>query len=112
MFGRALEALCRDNLKDKIGPKKHVMLGEGIQALRDNNIIDGKLFDWSQQLQAFRNLAAHPEDVAISRDDAEDLQTFVYAIVEYVYDLSDRYNEFKERAEARAKKIEKAKKKL
>jgi Domain of unknown function (DUF4145) len=112
MFGRALEALCRDNLKDKIAPNKHVMLGEGIQALRDNNIIDGRLFDWSQQLQAFRNLAAHPEDVAISRDDAEDLQTFVYAIVEYVYDLSDRYNEFKERAEARAKKIEKAKKKV
>jgi Domain of unknown function (DUF4145) len=80
------------------------MLGEGIRALRDKNVIDGRLFDWSQQLQAFRNLAAHPEDIAISREDAEDLQTFVYAIVEYVYDLTDRYNEFKSRAGARAKR--------
>jgi len=111
MFGRALEALCRDNLLEKSAQKKRMMLGEGIKALRDKNIIDGRLFDWSQQLQAFRNLAAHPEDIVISRDDAEDLQTFVYAIVEYVYDLTDRYNEFKERAEARAKRAAKAKKK-
>jgi hypothetical protein len=46
-----------------------------------------------------RNLAAHPEDITVSREDAEDLQAFVYAIVEYVYDLTDRYNEFKEREE-------------
>jgi hypothetical protein len=56
------------------------LLGQGIRALREQNVIDGRLFDWSQQLQAFRNLAAHPEDIAISREDAEDLQTFVYAI--------------------------------
>jgi len=43
------------------------------------------------------NLAAHPEDITVSRQDAEDLQVFVYAITEYVYDLTDRYNEFKER---------------
>ena len=80
------------------------MLGQGLKALRDMNVIDGRLFDWSQQLQAFRNLAAHTEDIAISREDAEDLQTFVYAIVEYVYDLTDRYEEFKTRVEARAKR--------
>ena len=117
MFGRALEALCRNILdaeRDTAAvdastggkqerPKK-IMLGAGLQALRDKNIIDGRLFDWSQQLQAFRNLAAHPEDIAISREDAEDLQSFVYAIVEYVYDLTGRYEEFKTRAEARAKR--------
>lgn len=58
----------------------------------------------SDQLRAFRNLAAHAEDISISRDDAEDLQTFVNAIVENVYDLADRYAEFKERAKARAKR--------
>lgn len=47
----------------------------------------------------------------ISRDDAEDLHVFVYAIVEYVYDLTDRYNEFKERTEAHAKRAAKAKEK-
>lgn len=115
MFGRALEALCRDVLDDKKSAeaaeksaenksKKKVMLGEGIKKLREKKIIDDRLYDWSQQLQAFRNLAAHPEDISISREDAEDLQTFVYAIVEYIYDLTDRYEEFKARIEQRAKR--------
>ena len=50
-----------------------------------------------------RNLAADPEDINVSRQDAEDLQAFVYAITEYVYDLTDRYNEFKEREEEKKK---------
>ena len=51
------------------------------------------------------NLAAHPDMQAesITRDDAEDLQVFVYAITEYVYDLAERYEEFKERQARRAK---------
>lgn len=112
MLGRALEALCRDVLDPKSAeseaasskPKKRLMLGEGIKKLRDTKIIDDRLYSWSQQLQAFRNLAAHPEDITISREDAADLQTFVNAIVEYVYDLTDRYEEFKSRAEARSKR--------
>lgn len=117
MLGRALEALCRDILESASGAssaktgstapvktKKKIMLGEGIKKLRDTKVIDDRLYDWSQQLQAFRNLAAHPEDISISRNDAEDLQTFVNAIVEYVYDLADRYEEFKNRVDARAKR--------
>lgn len=110
MLGRALEALCRDILTDKESgaestkAKRKVMLGEGIKKLRDTGVIDSRLYEWSQQLQAFRNLAAHPEDIAISREDAEDLQSFVYAIVEYVYDLTDRYEEFKARVKKRAKR--------
>lgn len=115
MLGRALEALCRDVLEPPAEsgpvaptvvstPKSKMTLGEGIRRLREREIIDDRLYDWSQQLQAFRNLAAHPEDITISRDDAADLQTFVNAIVEYVYDLTDRYEEFKGRVEARAKR--------
>lgn len=110
MLGRALEALCRDilNTKSKTTtdskPKKKIMLGEGIEKLKEKKVIDERLFNWSQQLQAFRNLAAHPEDISISREDAEDLQTFVYAIVEYVYDLADRYEEFVSRVEKRKKR--------
>jgi|SRR5471030_2274680 len=112
MLGRAFEALCRDVLEPKATeseslpakPKKKLMLGEGIKKLRDTNVIDDRLYNWSQQLQAFRNLAAHPEDISISREDAGDLQSFVNAIVEYVYDLADRYDEFKTRAENRAKR--------
>ncbi|HEY3305494.1 MAG TPA: DUF4145 domain-containing protein [Candidatus Binatia bacterium] len=113
MLGRALEALCIDVLEqnesakgatpDAAMPKKKVMLAVGIKKLREKNLIDDRLYDWSQQLRAFRNLAAHPEDISILRVDAEDLQTFVYAIVEYINDLTDRYEEFKNRSERRAK---------
>ncbi|MDY7011377.1 MAG: DUF4145 domain-containing protein [Planctomycetota bacterium] len=106
MFGRALEAICRDLLEPAQSanavpppatPKRPIMLGEGIRMLKDKGLIDQRLFDWSQQLHAFRNIAAHPTDRTISREDADDLRSFVYAIIEYIYDLTDRYNEFKER---------------
>jgi len=113
MFGRALEALCRnilqqehfaaDSTKPAPVPKKKLMLSAGIRQLKDRNFIDDRLYNWSQQLHAFRNEAAHAGDVSISRQDAEDLQTFVYAIVEFIYDLADRYEEFKSRLEARTK---------
>jgi Domain of unknown function (DUF4145) len=113
MFGRALEAMCRDVLftaeeKKAVAAgrsKKRLMLSDGIKELKAKNLIDDRLFDWSQQLHAFRNLAAHPDGDAtsIARQDAEDLQAFAYAIIEYIYDLTDRYKEFLERQALRAK---------
>ena len=111
MFGRALEALCRDVLQNAstsssgtaTTPPQKLMLAEGIKRLKDGNHIDQRLYDWSQELHAFRNIAAHPDDAVISRRDAEDIQTFVYAIVEYIYDLADRYSEFKERIAKQSK---------
>lgn len=122
MFGRALEAVCRDLLQPSrplkvrvrrrqqevsaapSSPMKKIMLAQGIRELKDKNLIDERLFDWSQQLKAFRDIAAHPDDMSISRQDSEDLQTFVYAIVEYIYDLTDRYEDFKRRIERRKSK--------
>ena len=106
MLGRALEGVCRDVLltpeeKKDARRNRRMMLRNGIQQLRDKGVIDNRLFDWSQQLNAFRNLAAHPEgdsDEPITREDAEDLQAFVHAIIEYVYDLAERFEEFKEGA--------------
>jgi hypothetical protein len=71
MFGRALEAVCRDKLltEEEVKAGKKIMLAAGIKQLHENKIIDARLFDWSQQLHAFRNIAAHPDDdFSISRD--------------------------------------------
>ena len=97
MLGRALEALCRD----KSGKKKKITLLKGIEKLKEKGVIDDRLYEWSQELRVFRNLAAHPEDENISRQDAEDLQIFVYAIVDYIYNLTERYEEFKAREDLR-----------
>jgi hypothetical protein len=61
MLGRALEAVCRDILDPKPSThptgtqtsQKKIMLGEGIRMLKDKEIIDGRLYDWSQQLREF-----------------------------------------------------------
>ena len=107
LFGRALEAVCYDKLlteEEKRAlregtSKKQIPLANGLKQLREKNIIEDRLLGWSQQLRAFRNVAAHAPLHAepISREDAEDLQAFVYAIIEYIYDLTERYQEFTER---------------
>ena len=96
MFGRALEAICRGKLPPA-SSGKHLMLGPGLKQLKASGLIDQRLSEWGDQLHFFRNTAAHPNDEVISREDAEDLQAFVYAKVEYIYDLADRYEEFKSR---------------
>jgi Domain of unknown function (DUF4145) len=97
MFGRALEAVCAHKLltKEERAAGKHKTLATGIKELHTKDIIDARLLDWSEHLRAFRNIAAHASDQQISRQDAEDLQAFVYAIIEYIYDLTERYEEFK-----------------
>lgn len=99
MLGRALEAVCRDILGIE------VMLDKGVSQLKDKEIIDNRLFNWSQQVKLFRNDTAHPDRAVnyVSSDDAKDLQSFVYAIVEYVYILTARYDEFLERKKRREK---------
>lgn len=119
MLGRALEGLCRDQMAAEIeaaaaeGKKHKVMLGEALTVLQKKGVINDKLLEWSKQLQAFRNAAAHSDDDAsVTRIDVIDLRTFAYAIIEYVYDLTERYNEFVERAkEAKEKASKKATKK-
>lgn len=107
MLGRALEGLCRDQLKAEIaaaleaGKSGRFMLDKALKDLRTKEIIDDKLLAWSKQLQAFRNAAAHSDgDASLTRTDVLDLRTFAYAIIEYVYDLTERYNEFVARADS------------
>lgn len=107
MVGRAIEAVCRHSLHPEDfafpvsgkppKPKQKVMLAEGLRQLKDKKVIDGRLYECGNQLHAFRNIAAHPDNFVIDRQDAEDIQNFGYAIVEYVYDLNERFEEFKVR---------------
>ena len=116
MLGRALEGVCRNVIDQKnaaatppIAPSQ-IMLAKGITELHKIKVIDDRLYEWSKSLHFVRNQAAHPdEDANVSREDTKDLQTFTYAIIEYIYDLTDRYEEYRARE---AKKVAtKAKKK-
>jgi hypothetical protein len=88
MCGRALEGMCHHfNAKSK-------HLGGGLKELRQRQIIDERLFKWSEELQRHRNLGAHATEERIPREDARDLLDFANAITEYVFVLNDRFEKF------------------
>jgi len=90
MCGRAIEAICVEHTKEKT-------LAKGLKALKDDETIDGRLFEWGDSLRHERNLGAHATGVKTTRDDARDVLDFAIAICEYVFVLSEKYNEYKER---------------
>lgn len=55
-----------------------ILLGRG-------EIIDDRLFKWSEELRKHRNLATHATGERISQDDSTDLLDFLNAIYEYVF---------------------------
>ena len=102
MAGRALEAVCRHY------STKDTYIGAGIKELRDQGIIDARLFEWSEELREQRNMAAHATEAAISSEDAEDILTFTYAIVDYVFLLTRRFDRFQKRKQKKAEEKAKA----
>lgn len=105
MTGRALEAIGR-HFHTK-GEDRWLMLAEGLEELHKNKIIDDRLYEWGKALHENRNLAAHASDQVFDRDDAEDLFNFAVAICEYVFVLSEKFADFKER-QSNKKKSKKA----
>jgi len=91
MAGRALEGICRH-----FGSAK-VNLGAGIKELQTKGIIDQRLGTWAAELQRARNLSAHASGERVAKQDAEDLLQFLNAICEYVFVLTERFDQFMKR---------------
>lgn len=96
MCRKTLEGLCQ--LKGAPGG-----LGVGLKRLHDNGVIDDRLFGWAEALRQDGNLAAHDLEVRVSRDDANHIVDFTEAILEYVFVLSERFQEFQELRAKRSK---------
>lgn len=73
------------------------MLAQGLEELHKGQIIDTRLYEWGKELQKSRNLAAHATDQIFERNDAEDLLDFAIAICEYMFVLTQKFEEFKRR---------------
>jgi len=91
MAGRAIEGICRH-----FGTKGSY-LSDGLKELKDKQIIDLRLYEWGEALRDERNRASHAEDISISTKDAEDILSFTYAIVDYVFLLTKKFEAFKKR---------------
>jgi hypothetical protein len=85
MSGRALEAMCR-HFKTK-----GKTLAHGLRELLEKEVIDKRLFEWSEELRHHRNLAAHATDTRLTHADAEDLFNFATAICDYVFVLNHSF---------------------
>lgn len=104
MCGKALEGICAD----KGSPPKSMLAG-GLKFLKDKSIIDQRLFEWGEALRKQRNIGAHAGEDEVTRQDARDVLDFAMAICDYVYELSDKYEEYKARQEKKEKAKAKAK---
>lgn len=96
MTGRGLEGLCY-HFKTK-----ETTLFEGLKELRAQGIIDDCLYQWAEELRKHRNLAAHAGGASFERQDAEDIFDFAVAICDYVFVLTNKFEEFLRRTKNRA----------
>jgi hypothetical protein len=92
---RAIEILCADR-----GIKERT-LAASLAKMRENNIIDGSLFEWAEGLRLAGNRAAHDIDADVSLQDARDVSEFTDALIEYVVVYRERFEQFKIRQGSR-----------
>src|SRR4051812_33506311 len=96
MSGRALEAIGRHFWPSEEGDNP-LMLGKGLKKLKDEGKIDERLFEWGKELADYRNWAAHPSGAKFSKQDAQDAFKFTYNICEYIFVLTEDFEQFKQR---------------
>lgn len=68
-----------------------------LQELRDTGKIEGRLFDWAQALRVLGNQGAHFTGQDVDREDAADALALCEALLDYIYVLTIRYEEFMQR---------------
>lgn len=96
MCRKTLEAICR------VHKVQERTLAASLKKLRDDGVIDARLYEWADALRLFGNDAAHDVDVTISGPDARDILDFTRALVEYVFTFRERFDAFKKRRAANA----------
>ena len=98
MCRRTLEAICAHH-----GIVKGNLDGK-LKKLRDDGVIEQRLFEWADSLRLVGNEAAHDVHVEVSKEDARDLLDFTRALVEYIFTFTENFKRFKDRRAAREAK--------
>jgi len=91
MCGRVLESICSEH------KTKNKYLAGGLKELLDQQLIDKRMYEWSEELREHRNIGAHHTTEKISKDDAKDLLDFAIAICDYIFVLTAKFKRFMER---------------
>jgi len=91
MCRKTLEGLCAAH-EAKAGN-----LAKRLAKLRDDGVIETRLFEWAEELRVLGNEAAHGVDSTVSRQDCEDILEFTEALAQYVFTYRHKFQQFKER---------------
>jgi hypothetical protein len=91
MCRKTLEGICL------VHGIKSGTLADKLEKLKDNSVIENRLFEWAEALRTMGNEAAHGVESIISPEDAKDTLEFTEALIEYVFTYRDKFEEFKKR---------------
>lgn len=95
----AAAIMCRKTIEGTC--KQHgiqgVTLVGALKKLRENGVIENRLYEWADTLRIVSNEAAHDPNVTVSYQDARDLAEFTNAILEYLFTFRDKFEKFKAR---------------
>jgi hypothetical protein len=91
MVGRVLEGVCKEN------DVNERTLERGLKKLQEAGLIDSTLAQWANELRVLRNQGAHYTGKPVPRDDADDAVAFAEALLDHVYVLRKRFDEFARR---------------
>lgn len=94
MAGRAVERWVRDTTGEKT-------LKAGLMKLKEEKVIDDRLYSWAEALREERNIGAHAGESEVTLEDARDVVDFAAAIFDYVFNLSEKYNKYMQRKPAK-----------
>lgn len=68
-----------------------------LEQLKNDGKIDGRLFEWAQELRVLGNEGAHFTGTGVSREDAADGLALAEAPLDYLYVLAAQFEAFKAR---------------
>jgi hypothetical protein len=95
----AAAIMCRKALEGVCGAHgvNERNLGGALRKMKEQGLIDERLFEWSDTLRVAGNEAAHGVGAATSEADARDILEFTNAILDYLFSYRDRFEKFKKR---------------
>lgn len=91
MVRRTLEGLCIAH-----GVEERTLY-KALSEMHSRDLIDKQLLEWAQELRTLGNQGAHYTTEKVSREDASDALELCEAMLDYLYVLTAKFNEFRMR---------------
>jgi hypothetical protein len=91
MCRKTLEGVCEAH-----GVKER-NLDASLKKMLETDLIDKRLYEWSDHLRLTGNEAAHGVGIMSSAQDARDALDFTIGIIDYLFSYRDQFEKFKQR---------------